>query len=181
MQETKFFFITGGARSGKSRFAEKLALTLSDKVHYIATAEAKDNEMKNRISKHKKSRPKNWITHEIPFNVTETLKKEDKSDRVFLIDCLTLLVTNYLTQVNAKGEVILKRINNLADVIVKMEGKTIIVSNEVGMGLVPEHPLSRFYRDILGHANQLIADKADNVYFTVSGIPLRLKGKYEVN
>ena len=182
MLRGKLIFITGGARSGKSSFAEKIAAKISKEVAYIATGQPLDDEMKIRIKKHKDRRPTNWETYEKPIEVTELVSRLGLEKEVILIDCLTLLVSNLLLRKEDKvgdskrEEEILLEIKKLAEISYKVSAQVIIVSNEVGMGLVPETSLGRFYRDILGRANSIIADKADEVFMMVSGIPLKIKG-----
>ncbi|HHY14333.1 MAG TPA: bifunctional adenosylcobinamide kinase/adenosylcobinamide-phosphate guanylyltransferase [Thermoanaerobacterales bacterium] len=184
MDKGKFFFITGGARSGKSTFAEKLALSISDKVLYIATSEVLDEEMARRVELHKSSRPPSWKTIEEPLNIDTILTKCGNDFQVVLVDCLTLFVTNHLfdkkygedldSMVKRENE-IHNKVKKLAEVCVEINSNIIVVSNEVGMGLVPDNPLGRFYRDILGRSNQVMANKAHEVYFMVSGLPIKIK------
>lgn len=176
-------FILGGARSGKSTFAENKAKKLGGRVVYIATAEAKDEEMAARIEVHKRERPSHWQTVEIPINVGQTVTSQQIDADIILLDCLTLLITNVLMAVNQDPDVIDERASNTA-VLAEVEelvtavaagnAHWIIVSNEVGLGLVPPYPLGRIYRDALGRANQLIARAADRVYFMIAGIPMHL-------
>ncbi len=183
---SKTILILGGARSGKSTYAEKLAKEIGeDSVIYVATAEAKDEEMKSRIKKHQSDRPNSWFTLESPTNVSEGIQKFWKDHKVILLDCLTLLVSNLL--LNGAGEEgepinadqiqhdVLVEISSISKTINKMDTTLIIVSNEVGLGLVPPYELGRVYRDVLGRANQQIASWADEVYFLAAGIPLRMK------
>jgi len=169
----KIIFITGGARSGKSSYAASLAEKFS-KVAFIAACQPLDQEMAKRIKLHQKSRPKNWQTFEEPRKIAFLLSKIADSFDCILIDCLTLLISNLMLnkynekQVLAEASAILKNIK-------KKKAKTIIVSNEVGMGLVPANKLGRDFRDIAGKVNQLVAKKADEVFWTVSGIPLKIK------
>jgi len=175
--------ILGGARSGKSTFAENKAKKLGGRVVYIATAEAKDEEMAARIENHKQERPSHWQTLEIPLNIGQTWQQQQIEADIVLLDCLTLLVTNVLMAVNPDLDVIDEEASNTA-VLTEIEAlKTavaagsahwLIVSNEVGLGLVPPYPLGRIYRDTLGRANQHIARAADNVYFMLAGMPMRL-------
>jgi len=182
MPRGKLIFITGGARSGKSSFAEKIAAKTSKEVAYIATGQPLDDEMKIRIKKHKDRRPTNWKTYEEPIEVRELVSRLGLEKEVILIDCLTLLVSNLLLRKENKvgdpkwEEEILLEIKRLVENSYKVPAQVIIVSNEVGMGLVPDNPLGRVYRDILGRANSIIADKADEVFMMVSGIPLKIKG-----
>ena len=182
MSRGKLIFITGGARSGKSNFAEKVAAKASKEVVYIAAGQPLDEEMAHRIKKHKSRRPIDWETYEEPIEVRELVNRLGLEKEVILIDCLTLLTSNLLLRKEDKVEdarwqgEILVEIEKLAEVSYKVPAQVIIVSNEVGMGLVPDNPLGRVYRDILGRANSIIADKADEVFMIVSGIPLKIKG-----
>ena len=182
MDRGKLIFVNGGARSGKSRFAEEIAHKSGKQVVYIATAQAGDPEMKVRIRKHKERRPKNWITIEEPINVKTLIDKMGLKDNIILVDCLTLLTSNLLLRDKKKigdedyEKEILNELEKMSLSAVQVPSTVIIVSNEVGMGLVPDKSLGRFYRDILGKANNIIAQKADEVFFMVSGIPLKIKG-----
>ncbi len=175
----KGILILGGARSGKSSFAQQMAGKLGRRVLFVATGEPLDDEMKARISEHKRSRPGEWRTIETPRNVTEQIKKHVFDADVVLIDCLTLLVSNLLStdsdHVKTEGEVLIQ-IENLVTLLKQLNLSWIIVSNEVGMGIVPETRLGRIYRDILGKVNQLVAIQATEVYFMISGIPVKIKG-----
>jgi len=182
MSRGKLIFITGGARSGKSNFAEKIAMSSGKSVAYIATAQPLDKEMAFRIKKHKEKRLNTWETYEEPIKIRELVSRLDLEKEVILIDCLTLFTSNLLLREEDKvedskcQEEILLEIKKLAEISYKITAQVIIVSNEVGMGLVPDNPLGRVYRDILGRANSIIADKADDVFMMVSGIPLKIKG-----
>lgn len=170
----KITFILGGARSGKSEYALKLA-NRTGKVAFIATCQALDREMLNRIKLHKASRPKNWVTYEEPLEVAALVRKRIATDHLILIDCLTLLVTNLLlTKKQAKqieGEVI-----SIMKALKARRGSSVIVSNEVGLGIVPHTRLGRGFRDIAGCANKVAAKWSDRVVFMVSGMPLKIKG-----
>ena len=182
MSRGKLIFITGGARSGKSNFAEKMALSLGKSVAYLATGQPLDKEMDYRIKKHKTKRPTEWETYEEPIEVSELVSSLGRKKEVILIDCLTLLVSNLLLREKNKAEnpqgeeKILLEIEKLTEISYQVPAQIIIVSNEVGMGLVPDNPLGRVYRDILGRANSIIANKADEVFMMISGIPLKIKG-----
>ena len=182
MSRGKLIFITGGARSGKSNFAERMAISLGESVAYLATAQPLDEEMTFRIKKHREKRLNTWETYEEPIEVRELVSRLGLEKEVILIDCLTLLTSNLLLREEDKvedskwQEEILLEIEKLAEISFKVPARVIIVSNEVGMGLVPENPLGRVYRDILGRANSIIANKADEVFMIVSGIPLKIKG-----
>jgi adenosylcobinamide kinase / adenosylcobinamide-phosphate guanylyltransferase len=184
----KMTFITGGARSGKSTFAEDM-LKNEDSVVYIAAGIAFDDEMKDRIARHKAKRNPAWITVENYKNLDIILKEKLKDKKFILIDCLTIMVSNLMilendidwdiidiNTVNTIEGNILAEINKLLKIVNGFSGKTIIVSNEVGMGVVPPAPLGRYYRDIAGRINQIVAEAAHTVYFIVSGIPVKIKG-----
>lgn len=170
-----FVFVLGGARSGKSSFALKLASSCGCEGTraYIATAEALDSEMVERIEEHRKTRGKEWITIEEPLQVEKRITG-GRGFSVILIDCLTLWLTNLVGGGRSDGE-ILKETEELASACKDCGAFVIAVSNEVGLGLVPENPMGRRFRDLAGRANQLFADKADEVYLVTSGIPLKIK------
>jgi adenosyl cobinamide kinase/adenosyl cobinamide phosphate guanylyltransferase len=170
----KFIMITGGARSGKSYFSEETAMKLGNNYVYIATMQAFDSEMKERIKKHRARRGKQWRTFEEPLNVAALLRKEDKKGRVFLIDCLTLFISNNLLE-GRREEAIKGKVEELAELCSACKASVVIVTNEVGMGIVPDNKLGREFRDIQGKANQIIAAAADEAYFMVSGLPIKLK------
>ena len=164
----ELIFVTGGARSGKSSFALEKAIEIGgDDVTFVATAERSDDEMTDRIARHQLERPQTWRTVEAPREIILS----DVKSRVVLIDCLSLLVSNLLLD-GLEEPTILKRTQNMLDSRIQT---LIVVSNEVGMGLVPEYPLGRQFRDVLGRTNQLVARASTQAFFLVSGIPLRLK------
>jgi len=168
-------FILGGARSGKSSYALELAKKINSKnTAFIATCQALDNEMSKRINIHRKTRPKSWKTFEEPINISRLLKKMEKRYKVIIMDCLTLLVSNMLLG-NMKQEEIEDEISKILSVLKKNNAENIIVSNEVGLGIVPENKLARDFRDIAGRVNQIVAKNADKVFFMVSGVPWRIK------
>lgn len=177
----KLTLILGGARSGKSSYAQDLAMNMSGKVIYVATAEARDDEMKERIAVHRAERPKGWLTVEAPTKVGKALEKTISSADVVLLDCLTLLTSNILlsmpenasvAEVQAAMDV---EIDELLSVIEQSDAKWIIVTNEVGLGLVPAYALGRTYRDVLGRVNQRLAKAAEEVLFMVAGLPMKVK------
>lgn len=171
----KFIFILGGARSGKSRYATKLAKGLSRKVAYIATCTNPDGEMKKRIKLHRDSRPRHWKVVEEGKDISSALSKLRNKYNVIIIDCLGLFVSNLLSQDLTDSE-ILKALRKLTRCISQSKAVTILVSNEVGGGIVPDNLLARRFRDLLGLANQMMAKGADEVIFMQSGIPLEIKG-----
>ena len=181
----ELILILGGARSGKSHFAKELALRLDGKVLFVATAEALDDEMRQKIEKHKRERPSSWRTVEVSTGVGIKIREEIQDARVVIVDCLTLLVANVigrccddLEQVSTElvEERFATEINELIGCIDDSRATFILVSNEVGMGLVSESRSGRLYRDLLGRGNQILAEHADHVYFMLSGLPLNLKG-----
>lgn len=186
----ELILVTGGSRSGKSLWAEKLAKARKEKVAYVATGVPCDEEMEERIKRHKERRPKHWITIEEPYKLAWALKEAGKLTQVVLVDCLSLWVANILLEKtsleNMEGglyscdlsgieEDILKETDEVIDTAVKLPAQVIFVTNEVGWGIVPEYPLGRSYRDILGRVNQRVAVYADEVYLVVAGIPVELK------
>lgn len=161
--------VLGGTRSGKSRHAESLC---QGERHYIATAQAFDVEMHQRIAKHQEDRGGGWVTHEVIMDLTEKLVEIDRQGRVILVDCLTLWLTNLLlaeADWQMMGE-------QLAARLTAMKADVVLVSNEVGMGIVPDNKLARAFRDAQGLLNQRIAQAADRVVFVAAGLPLVLKG-----
>lgn len=171
----KFIFILGGARSGKSGYAVERAKRLKKRTVFIATATSLDEEMKKRIKLHKALRPRQWKLIEEDKDISPILLKLKSKYGVVLIDCLGLLISNLLAA-NLNDEKIQMMIKKLINTIRKANFTIIIVSNEVGKGIVPENPLARRFRDLLGLANQTIAKKADEVIFMQAGIPLVIKG-----
>jgi adenosylcobinamide kinase / adenosylcobinamide-phosphate guanylyltransferase len=180
----RLILILGGARSGKSTHAQRLAAVHGGKVVFIATAEAQDDEMRQRIAAHQSDRPADWQTLEIPYNVGEAFMHLSPPASVVLLDCITLLVSNLLLlEVNidqpdaAAAENRLDgELQVLLEAIQASPADWIVVSNEVGQGLVPPYPSGRVYRDLLGHANQRLAAVADEVYWMVAGIPVPVHG-----
>lgn len=179
---SKLTFIIGGARSGKSAFAMKLAKKHKH-VCYIATADSRpssqidDEEMLERIQNHRKNRPSDWKTIEAPLELDKAVSNLDGKPDVVLIDCITLYVTNMiLGSRKEEGDgYIIDAINKLCIVCKKIPSHVIMVSNEVGYGIVPDNALSRRFRDIAGYVNQIIAREADNVYLVTAGIETKIK------
>ncbi len=175
----KCIFILGGARSGKSRYAQELTGKLGTKVLFVATGEALDEEMQARIDEHRKARPGSWRTLETATDIGKQIEKQIGDAGVVIIDCLTLLVSNLLgdkLDYSTAEKRVMVEMNQLVACVNRLDASFIIVSNEVGMGLVPETSLGRLYRDLLGKANQLIAQHANEVYLMLAGIPVRIKG-----
>ena len=167
--------ITGGCRSGKSRFASDFANQHFSKKLYLATCEALDEEMAQRIEHHKKMRGPEWQTLEEPIKIVEGIRQYEDGVEVILLDCITLWLSNLLTKGNTDLK-IMDEINRFVEMIKQTPASLVIVSNEVGMGIVPVDPLGRRFRDLSGMANQRIGQVAETVIFMVSGIPIFLKG-----
>ncbi len=168
--------ILGGVRSGKSTIAEKMAQG-GQRVLFVATAEALDEEMERRIAAHRKSRPPQWDTLEEPIDLIDALSPHLNRYDIFLLDCLTLWVSNLLLENKRHADVeriIVEAAGRLLDMIDSTHAAWILVSNEVGFGIVPASPLGRLYRDSLGRVNQLIASRADRVRLMVAGRSLDL-------
>ncbi|MBW7992818.1 MAG: bifunctional adenosylcobinamide kinase/adenosylcobinamide-phosphate guanylyltransferase [Planctomycetes bacterium] len=171
----KLILILGGARSGKSSYAVEMAKEFKKKVVFIATAACCDEEMAKRIALHKNSRPKQWDLIEEGKDIVSILPALKDKYEVVLIDCLGLLVSNLLAD-DLTDEEIERRIKKLVEAIQKINITTIMVSNEVGSGIVPMNALARRFRDLLGLSNQMIAKKSDEVVFMRAGIPVKIKG-----
>lgn len=179
----KLTFILGGARSGKSSYAQKLAEGSNKPVTFLATAQALDEDMSARIRKHQEDRPSNWITLEVPINISEHLRKNPIKTDVVLLDCITLLVNNLFMEYVKDDSVdeiqalqaMQKEVDSLLAFIHEGKQNWIVISNEVGLGIVPAYQMGRAYRDILGWANQRLAHEADQVYWMVAGIPVPLE------
>lgn len=189
----KLTLILGGARSGKSSYAEQMVRESGgDQVLYVATAWAGDDEMRERVRKHQQSRPAGWRTLEAPENVGAAVVKSAGDAKAILIDCLTVLVANYLlaaagpeddpfgdpsddpfqAAIEARVQA---EVESIAACARQLTADVVVVSNEVGMGVVPPYDLGRAYRDLLGRANQIMARHAGEVYLLVAGIPMKIK------
>jgi adenosylcobinamide kinase/adenosylcobinamide-phosphate guanylyltransferase len=177
----KLILILGGVRSGKSRFAQELAGRLGDRdVLFIATAEAGDAEMQERIAIHRQSRPADWTTLECPLAVGAALAESAERRSVVIIDCLTLLVSNVLlTVADAKPDqaqrLVEAETQSLLAACRSRTGTVIIVSGEVGLGVVPDNPLGRAFRDLLGWMNQALAAESAATYLMVAGCPVEIR------
>ena len=191
-------FVTGGAKSGKSKFAEEMLLKLNNgnqKNIYLATSLVFDEETKEKVRLHKKRRKNDWFTVETYKNFKNKLynffENNDKIKNNMLVDCLTNMITNiifenknidwdnfekkmYIQTLEKLNKNVENSVNKLLNVTNEFEN-VIIVSNELGMGLVPSYPLGRYFREIAGKMNQIVAEKADEVYFVVSGISMKIK------
>jgi len=176
----KNILIIGGARSGKSSYAQKLARDSGKKVLFVATAEAKDEEMRQRIEKHQRERPATWRTLEVTSHVGSHILREIGDEKVVILDCVTMLVNNILLSSIGPDDgqaddscveaAVTAEIDELVNAMKTAGAGFIVVTNEVGLGLVPPNKLGRLYRDILGKANRILAAQADEVYLMVAGI-----------
>jgi adenosylcobinamide kinase/adenosylcobinamide-phosphate guanylyltransferase len=183
MMKKRLHFLLGGARSGKSSYAEQWARKQGGRVLFVATAQAFDEEMRERIIRHQHERPANWQTLEAPLYSAAALRQTlttQPFDTV-LLDCITLLAANVLLALPEEcsqeqvNRAILTEIDELLDLYLQQSSTWLVVSNEVGMGVVPPTHLGRRYRDALGRANQRIAQQADEVLLLVAGLPWKLK------
>ena len=178
---------SGGARSGKSEFAEQLALSLKGRKAYVATGQAFDDEMKDRIKKHQMRRGKEWITFEIPLHLHKNWEQIKNLSDVILIDCLTMFTSNHVfahghinpqEDSNRDESIILEELRLLLQDINNSNDKTVIfVTNEIGLGIVPENKLARYFRDITGRVNREVASAANKMYLTISGVTIELKSQ----
>ncbi|MFH1647672.1 MAG: bifunctional adenosylcobinamide kinase/adenosylcobinamide-phosphate guanylyltransferase [Chloroflexota bacterium] len=174
----KTTLIIGGARSGKSRLAQTMALDSGREVLFVATAEARDEEMRRRIEEHRKTRPSGWTTLEATGKLGERIARNIGRARTVVIDCVTLLVNNVFEAHGGSADLdkeVMAEIEALIDCTRQVEADFIIVTNEVGLGIIPGDRTSRLYRDVLGRANQRLAAHADEVLLLVAGIPLAIK------
>jgi adenosylcobinamide kinase / adenosylcobinamide-phosphate guanylyltransferase len=163
--------VLGGARSGKSAYAQRLAEAHGAERLYLATATAEDEEMAARIARHQADRGQGWTTLEEPLEIARALRAEARADRAIVVDCLTLWLTNLMLA----GRDPSPALAGLADAIAALAGPAILISNEVGMGVVPDHKLGREFRDWQGRANQEIARACDAAILIAAGFPLQLK------
>lgn len=182
--------ILGGARSGKSAFAEQWAASSGKQVVYIATATAGDKEMAERIARHRRSRPDGWQTVEEPLDLAGAVRAAGAKGEVLLLDCMTLWLSNWMAQQSYTAlleegrsslltydEGALRAVDALLKSLAELgpEKVLLVVSNEVGLGIVPPYPLGRVYRDTLGYVNQRLAKTAEQVYLMVAGLPVDIK------
>lgn len=182
--------VLGGARSGKSGFAQELVSKMAssdEPVYYVATAFARDGEMVRRVARHRQDRPSHWITLEAQEEVHSAIKELPQGS-ILLLDCVTMMITNFMFSLSSDWDDIsgdqeeqgisatLSYVDQVLLALRSRSIKAVLVSNEVGMGLVPPYPLGRIFRDIAGWVNQKIAKDADSVYLLTAGIPQKIKG-----
>ena len=170
-------FVLGGCRSGKSRIAMSLAETTaaSNRI-FIATCLPQDDEMKERVRRHQQERGPRWETLEVPLCLTAAVRENSRAENVLLIDCITLWISNLLMEKETE-ETVLDLLQKLSEALAAAACPVILVSNEVGLGIVPDNRLARTFRDLAGTANQILAAASDRVVWMVAGIPVFIKGK----
>ena len=169
---TKSLLVLGGARSGKSRHAQAIAETSGGELVFIATAQAFDGEMSDRIARHRADRDARWRTREAPLDLAEAIAAEDRPGATILVDCLTLWASNLLladADTDAAAQ-------TLVATLARASARIVLVSNEVGFGIVPDNALARRFRDVAGLLNQRVAAVVTEVDFVIAGLPQRLKG-----
>ncbi len=182
MQEMRQSSVTldlGGVRSGKSRYAQQLA-ERSSRVVFLATAKSSDDEMRRKIERHREERPADWLTVEEPLELVRMLAQHELECDVIVVDCLTIFAANLLESEGDDRDAIERRVEALCTALESARCSVVLVSNEVGSGVVPAYPLGRRYRDLLGEINQSVARVADDVVLMVAGLPLALKGHIQV-
>jgi adenosylcobinamide kinase/adenosylcobinamide-phosphate guanylyltransferase len=169
--------VLGGARSGKTGFAERLAMRAGHTPAYLATAEALDGEMRDRVRTHQEQRQGRFATIEEPLELTQAVLRTSRDHDVILVDCLTLWITNMLMANRDVAGAVDELVLTLNEI---EHAKIILVSNEVGLGIVPDNALARSFRDLAGSAHQRLAEICEDVYFIVAGLPMVLKGEQPV-
>lgn len=185
--KSQIILCSGGARSGKSEFAERLALATAGRKAYVATGQAFDEEMIDRIKKHQERRGEIWNNFEVPLHLAKEWQNISQTADVILIDCLTMFTTNHMMahgsiqgqqDANQLEATVLTELETLLDSIKSCEGKTVIfVTNEIGLGIVPDNKLARYFRDIAGRVNRTVAMAADKLFLTISGVTIELKSQ----
>ena len=185
--KSQIILCSGGARSGKSEFAERLALATAGRKAYVATGQAFDEEMIDRIKKHQERRGEIWNNFEVPLHLAKEWQNISQTADVILIDCLTMFTTNHMMahgsiqgqqDANQLEATVLTELETLLASIKSCEDKTVIfVTNEIGLGIVPDNKLARYFRDIAGRVNRTVAAAADKLYLTISGVTIELKSQ----
>ncbi|MCI1750473.1 MAG: bifunctional adenosylcobinamide kinase/adenosylcobinamide-phosphate guanylyltransferase [Megasphaera cerevisiae] len=183
MMKSKIIIVTGGARSGKSAFAEHYLMTCKGRHAYVATAQILDEEMAERVAAHRCRRPAAWQTFECPAHLPDQLANVLETADAVLVDCLTLYFSNFLFRYEAEIDGVVmsaaeEEMRHIIEAVKQRADKTVVfVTNELGSGIVPMEKISRLYRDIIGRINQYAAAAADEVYLTVCGIPMEIKSR----
>ncbi len=185
--KSQIILCSGGARSGKSEFAERLALATAGRKAYVATGQAFDEEMIDRIKKHQERRGEIWNNFEVPLHLAKEWQNISQTADVILIDCLTMFTTNHMMahgsiqrqqDANQLEATVIAELETLLTSIKSCEDKTVIfVTNEIGLGIVPDNKLARYFRDIAGRVNRTVATAADKLYVTISGVTIELKSQ----
>jgi len=185
--KSQIILCSGGARSGKSEFAERLALATEGRKAYVATGQAFDDEMIDRIKKHQERRGEIWNNFEVPLHLAKEWQNISQTADVILIDCLTMFTTNHMMahgsiqgqqDANQLEATVLAELETLLAAIKSCEGKIVIfVTNEIGLGIVPDNKLARYFRDIAGRVNRTVAMAADKLFLTISGVTIELKSQ----
>lgn len=171
----RLIYLTGGARSGKSAYGQKLAELCPGPLLYVATAGIDDEEMRERVALHRQARGARWSTLEEPLDLTGRLPEHSAGTGALLLDCVTLWITNLLFHHDEELDPVLAEVERFLAVLPAIAAPLFCVSNEVGMGIVPENRLARHFRDLAGTVNQRLAAAADEAWLVTSGLPLRLK------
>ncbi|MEA3241079.1 MAG: bifunctional adenosylcobinamide kinase/adenosylcobinamide-phosphate guanylyltransferase [Pseudomonadota bacterium] len=176
MEQGKKILVTGGARSGKSAFAQKMAEDLPGPRAYLATAQILDNEMAQRVARHQAQRGQAWqATIEEPYALDTSLRQAASHYPVIMVDCITLWLTNILLSNQENSGIVMQKVEQLITSLPGCVSTIIMVTNEIGLGIVPDNPLARQFRDLAGFANQKLAAACDSVYLLSCGLPLKLK------
>ena len=178
MQRRQVTLVLGGVRSGKSRFALKIASRTAN-VTFLATARALDDEMRRKIERHRNERPSHWRTQEEPLKVAQAISAEQDTAELLVVDCLTLFAANLMEVCGDDKNAMQTAIDELCAALCKTNRQVVLVSNEVGSGIVPAYATGRQFRDLLGEMNQRVAAIADNVVLMIAGLPLPIKGGVE--
>ncbi len=171
---SELILVTGGVRSGKSAYAQKIAESSGAKVFYVATAEALDGEMKKRIKSHRRSRARTWVTIEEPVHLAKAINAIPSGKKTIILDCLTLFISNLILK-GLSDKAVCSEVKSILKALKRKSEAVIIVTNEVGSGIVPDSKLGRRFRDLQGRVNQIAAKEADKVCLLVSGIPVQIK------
>jgi adenosylcobinamide kinase / adenosylcobinamide-phosphate guanylyltransferase len=170
--------VLGGVRSGKSRFALEIALRAAN-VTFVATARASDDEMRRKIERHRAERPAHWQTREVPLNLADTIAESGGVGELLVVDCLTLFAANLMEAHGDDRAAIWAAVDTLCTALCDTNRHVVLVSNEVGSGIVPAYAAGRQFRDLLGEMNQRVAALAENVALMIAGLPLWIKGGSE--
>jgi adenosylcobinamide kinase / adenosylcobinamide-phosphate guanylyltransferase len=177
MVDAEKILVLGGCRSGKSGHALQLAESMGRQRVFLATCIPRDDEMRERIERHRRERSHTWKTLEVPMGLAEAITRHSRSSDVVLVDCLTLWLSNLIMEIQETAG-IRQHINGLAQAVTAAPNTVVLVSNEVGTGIVPENRLARLYRDLAGWTNQAVAAVCNRVIWTVAGIPVTIKAPF---